>query len=151
MDEKRRVRRSSLATCPGPSGGICYIALSLRHLRPCTSPEECEFYVPLAQEDQVLQDMLGGEPAQEKQDPKAVEESDPKAVESDTEWRRWSGQAGRTEYPSKTTTILDCPWCGCRFKAYNWSLAGGGKRCPACGALHLWRGVARNPQIKGKS
>jgi hypothetical protein len=30
---------------------------------------------------------------------------------------------------------ITCPFCGARVKAYVWSLAGGGKRCP-CGALH---------------
>jgi hypothetical protein len=30
---------------------------------------------------------------------------------------------------------ITCPFCGERVRAYVWSLAGGGKRCP-CGALH---------------
>jgi hypothetical protein len=30
---------------------------------------------------------------------------------------------------------ITCPFCNAEVKAYVWSLAGGGKRCP-CGALH---------------
>jgi len=31
---------------------------------------------------------------------------------------------------------LECPFCFKRVTAYVWSLAGGGKKCPDCGAIH---------------
>jgi hypothetical protein len=31
---------------------------------------------------------------------------------------------------------IDCPFCNFRFTAYVWSIAGGGKKCPNCGAMH---------------
>jgi hypothetical protein len=35
-----------------------------------------------------------------------------------------------------------CPFCGESVKAYIWSLAGSGKRCP-CGAVHGSYGLSR--------
>lgn len=37
---------------------------------------------------------------------------------------------------------LECPFCGTQFSGYLWSLAGRGKRCPYCGALHGHAGMA---------
>lgn len=31
---------------------------------------------------------------------------------------------------------LICPFCNISVKAYVWSLCGGGKICPGCGAMH---------------
>lgn len=44
--------------------------------------------------------------------------------------RRW--QMG------KSRIFIECPFCGTRFWAYLWSLAGGGKKCEnkKCGAKH---------------
>jgi len=41
-----------------------------------------------------------------------------------------------------------CPWCGKGFKAYIWSLAGCGKRCPGCNAMHTHYGYAYGPNWK---
>lgn len=38
----------------------------------------------------------------------------------------------------RSTIYITCPWCGNEFVAYLWSLAGSGKRCPVCKALHHW-------------
>lgn len=39
---------------------------------------------------------------------------------------------------------LRCPFCRSEFKAYKWSINGGGKRCEnaACGAMHTRWGFA---------
>lgn len=31
---------------------------------------------------------------------------------------------------------LECPFCGCKFNGFIWSICGSGKKCPQCGALH---------------
>lgn len=36
----------------------------------------------------------------------------------------------------------DCPFCNARFTVYVWSLSGGGKKCPNCGAMFGSMGVA---------
>lgn len=36
--------------------------------------------------------------------------------------------------------FITCPFCKTEVKAFVWSLAGGGKRCP-CGALHANLGL----------
>ena len=36
--------------------------------------------------------------------------------------------------------IIECPFCGCNFRGYIWSLAGSGKCCPRCKAKHGWMG-----------
>lgn len=38
----------------------------------------------------------------------------------------------------RTSHLIECPWCGERFVAYLWSMAGSGKNCPCCKALHVW-------------
>ena len=47
-------------------------------------------------------------------------------------------------YPAKgrTSVSIECPFCLTRFQAYVWSLSGGGKKCPGCGAMHASFGVA---------
>lgn len=37
---------------------------------------------------------------------------------------------------------IECPFCWATFWAYVWSLAGGGKKCPNCGAMHTSYGSA---------
>lgn len=36
----------------------------------------------------------------------------------------------------KSFCTVQCPFCGTRVKAYVWSLAGSGKKCPNCRAVH---------------
>lgn len=58
-----------------------------------------------------------------------------------------------TEYVSKKFTVtrersefgtssidIECPFCQTNTTAYIWSLAGSGKKCPGCGAIHHWQG-----------
>lgn len=42
----------------------------------------------------------------------------------------------------RSSCKIDCPFCATRFIAFLWSLAGGGKKCPKCGALHTSLGTA---------
>ena len=37
---------------------------------------------------------------------------------------------------------ISCPFCGTRTDAHLWSLAGSGKRCPGCRALHTFHPAA---------
>ena len=53
--------------------------------------------------------------------------------------------SARSEF-GKSSVVIDCPFCGESVRAYVWSLAGSGKRCPGCGAIHggwwkTWRTV----------
>jgi hypothetical protein len=56
---------------------------------------------------------------------------------------RDAAEADQREHERSATSSLfgrsfcyiTCPFCHERVRAYVWSLAGGGKRCP-CGALH---------------
>jgi hypothetical protein len=41
----------------------------------------------------------------------------------------------RAEF-GRANGLLDCPFCGTTCRVYIWSLAGGGKKCPGCGAVH---------------
>ncbi len=36
----------------------------------------------------------------------------------------------------KARFTLECPFCKTNVTAYVWSLSGGGKKCPKCGAIH---------------
>lgn len=42
----------------------------------------------------------------------------------------------------KTRARIECPFCFARFWAFVWSISGGGKKCPNCGAIHASFGVA---------
>lgn len=48
----------------------------------------------------------------------------------------------RRPAPGRTSVEVECPFCGRRVRAFAWSLAGGGKRCP-CGAIHNERDTVR--------
>jgi len=39
--------------------------------------------------------------------------------------------------PTQLRCLITCPFCETDVIAYVWSLAGGGKKCPTCGALHV--------------
>lgn len=43
---------------------------------------------------------------------------------------------------------LICPFCNISVKVYVWSLAGGGKVCPGCGAMHTRFGSYPKIDIK---
>jgi hypothetical protein len=49
--------------------------------------------------------------------------------------RRDHERSATTSAFGRSCCYITCPFCHERIKAYIWSLAGGGKRCP-CGALH---------------
>lgn len=51
----------------------------------------------------------------------------------------WVSEAGRTRCE------IECPFCGEVVTAYLWSLAGKGKRCPKCKALHGYHGFTEAP------
>lgn len=36
----------------------------------------------------------------------------------------------------RSTVWITCPYCNFEVEAYSWSLAGSGKKCPKCGAIH---------------
>lgn len=40
----------------------------------------------------------------------------------------------------RASVKIVCPFCGTIVTAYIWSLAGGGKKCPDCGAIHTAMG-----------
>lgn len=42
----------------------------------------------------------------------------------------------------KSRMLIECPHCDSEFWAFKWSLCGGGKKCPDCGALHGSSGMA---------
>ncbi len=48
----------------------------------------------------------------------------------------------------KTRSLIECPFCGEPVWAYHWSLAGGGKKCPNCGAKHTWWGTLSRKEEK---
>lgn len=55
--------------------------------------------------------------------------------------RDWTG--GRyVGAMGKSSISIACPFCDYHFIAYVWSLAGCGKKCPQCGAIHASFGVA---------
>ena len=37
----------------------------------------------------------------------------------------------------RSRLLIECPHCHAQEWAHNWSLAGVGKKCGGCGALHL--------------
>lgn len=42
----------------------------------------------------------------------------------------------------RSRVTIDCPFCSTSFHAYVWSISGGGKKCPGCGAMHTSFGQA---------
>jgi len=54
--------------------------------------------------------------------------------------------------PSSNYSIVECPHCQSRFRAYWWSIAGGGKKCEnkACGAMLNSAGLAYPKIAKSK-
>lgn len=47
------------------------------------------------------------------------------------EWRELDRRFGRI------TRSITCPFCGTGCVGYVWSLAGSGKKCAGCGAIHV--------------
>lgn len=47
----------------------------------------------------------------------------------------------RVSEAGRTRIEIECPFCREQFWAYVWSLAGSGKRCPKCKALHYRTGA----------
>ncbi len=45
-------------------------------------------------------------------------------------------RSGTSSLVGKSFCRITCPFCHTAVTAYIWSLAGGGKRCPGCGAMH---------------
>lgn len=44
----------------------------------------------------------------------------------------------------RTQIVIQCPFCDETFNAYIRSMAGNGKKCPGCSAIHYYRsGVAQ--------
>lgn len=50
--------------------------------------------------------------------------------------KRQARNLGRVDETGRSRVKLECPFCYERFWAYIWSLCGGGKKCPNCGAIH---------------
>ena len=62
--------------------------------------------------------------------------------------RKYTYRPGASEM-GRSYIYIRCPFCEAETKAYIWSLAGSGKKCQNCNAIHRWhRNVS---QIKGKS
>ena len=59
------------------------------------------------------------------------------------ECRQHEGHRGQSEH-GRSTVVITCPFCDCDVEAYCWSLAGSGKRCPECGAIHGGWGMTYN-------
>lgn len=56
--------------------------------------------------------------------------------------REWIHRGGRTAENGRSSIQIECPFCQEQFTAYIWSMCGGGKKCPDCGALHVSSGRA---------
>lgn len=41
----------------------------------------------------------------------------------------------------RSVVYATCPFCKRTVRAFSWSLAGSGKRCPGCGAIHGGQGT----------
>jgi len=53
-----------------------------------------------------------------------------------TRSRKNEGYDYRAKANGRSSVLIDCPFCGTTVEAAVWSLAGGGKRCSDCGAIH---------------
>lgn len=60
--------------------------------------------------------------------------------------RRPCSMRPRTSEMGRSTVYVKCPFCGVETVAYNWSLAGGGKRCENkdCRAFLSWGFAVRD-------
>jgi len=47
-----------------------------------------------------------------------------------------------TQEHGKSRMHVVCPHCDADFWAYKWSICGGGKKCPQCGAMHNSSGMS---------
>lgn len=56
--------------------------------------------------------------------------------------KEWIHRGGRTSEPGRSSIRIECPFCQETFTAYIWSITGGGKKCPDCGAMHTSHGQA---------
>lgn len=56
--------------------------------------------------------------------------------------REWKTTGAVRSEVGKRRIEIECPFCNATFWAYVWSLAGGGKKCPNCGAKHGSTGQA---------
>ena len=45
---------------------------------------------------------------------------------------------GRSRPHGRSTVEIKCPYCDTWTTCYKWSLAGSGKRCHKCRAVHHW-------------
>ena len=61
------------------------------------------------------------------------------------ECRRYEHRPGFSRPNGKSSVFISCPFCGWEVEAYLWSLAGVGKRCPGCGAMHYYSGKTCRP------
>lgn len=55
--------------------------------------------------------------------------------------REWTG-GGYVSEMGRSRILIRCPFCSTLFSAFVWSLSGGGKKCPHCGAMHGSTGQA---------
>jgi len=58
---------------------------------------------------------------------------------SDPPWKTKAKDHERYHFTSefgRSTDKIICPFCDHPVVVYIWSLAGSGKRCPECGAMH---------------
>lgn len=74
----------------------------------------------------------------------------PRSTLSWIEERPHERRPGRSAM-GRTTAWITCPFCGEDVEAYLWSLAGSGKRCPGCGAVHYGFGCLSRRRVTGKN
>ncbi len=55
----------------------------------------------------------------------------------DGEVRNYTIVGERSEH-GRSRVLIVCPFCGREVWGYKWSMAGCGKKCPRCGAIHTW-------------
>jgi len=49
---------------------------------------------------------------------------------------------GHSAANGATTALIVCGWCGGKTEAYIWSMAGSGKKCAYCPAVHASFGMS---------
>lgn len=59
-----------------------------------------------------------------------------KKVEYDRDLQRQYDHGNYWNDPHTASILITCPFCQTDVRAYVWSLAGSGKKCPGCGAIH---------------